>query len=252
MPDITLCPHYLVDYPYQDAYEIENNIINSLVGIFDLINKNEHSALVLSEKIYELHLNTYPWNLYENESWAGVLNLWSSAILPELGRAKILSHNSSTELLSEKCCSTLSDTTQMIFESFLEVFGQFRIAKSKHEEAIFSHENCCYPADYKGYLILNEQLLNVDILLNPWLRVYPNNIKLPISGEYQFIPPNTWINSLSPIRHHKAPYGFVDHKGHIWKMDLLHKDHWDVQLGSESSRGNYLNITSDGKLLERK
>ncbi|MHA3054496.1 hypothetical protein E0H77_11845 [Acinetobacter sp. ANC 4633] len=251
MPDITLCPHYLVDYPYQNASEIEDKIINSLIGIFDIINSNENMNLVLSEEIYKIYQNTYPWNLYEDEKWSGVLNLWCSAILPELGRVKTLKHPNSKKEISEKPCKILSDSIQMIFEDFLEVFGKYRIAKMKHEEAIFSHENCGYPADYKGYLILDEKLLNVEILLNPWLRVYPNNIKLPTSGEYQFIPPNTWSNSLTPIRHHKAPYGFIDHNGHIWKMDLLHKDHWDVQLSSESSRGNYLNITPEGRILDR-
>lgn len=251
MPDITLCPHYLVDYPYEDANEIEDKIINSLVRIFEIINSKDDLQLVLSEKIYELHQDIYPWNLYENDNWAGVLNLWCSAILPELGRAKILPHQNISEIISDKPCEFLSDSTQMIFEDFLNIFGKYRIARIKHEEAIFSHENCCYPVDYKGYLILNEKLFNVEILLNPWLRVYPNNIQLPTSGQYKFIPPNTWNNSLDPLRNHKAPYGFIDHKGHIWKMDLLHKDHWDVQLSSESSRGNYLNVTPEGKILTR-
>lgn len=252
MPEITLCPHYLVDYPYQDFSEIEDKIINSLVRIFEVINNNENMQLVISEKIFEKYENTYPWNLYDDEKWSGVLNLWCSIILPELGRVRTLSHPTYNQNISDKPCKVLSDSVQMIFEDFLKVFGKFTIAKIKHEEAIFSHENCCYPIDYKGFLILDEKLLNVDFLLNPWLRVYPNNIKLPTSGEYQFIPPNTWSNSLSPIRHHKAPYGFIDHKGHIWKMDTLHRDHWDVQLSSQSSRGNYINVTPEGKILERK
>ena len=251
MPDITLCPHYLVDYPYQDPVEIEDKIINSLVNIFDIINSNENMDLVISEEIYEIYQNTYPWNLYEDEKWSGILNLWCSVVLPELGRVKTLQHPKYNQYSSEKPCKVISDSNRMIFEDFLKVFGKLRIARMKHEEAIFSHENCCYPVDYKGYLVLDEKLLNVQILLNPWLRVYPNNIQLPTSGEYQFIPPNTWSNSLTPIRHHKAPYGFIDHNGHIWKMDTLHKDHWDVQLSSESSRGNYLNVTPEGRILER-
>ncbi|WHP04477.1 hypothetical protein QLH32_10390 [Acinetobacter corruptisaponis] len=252
MPDITLCPHYLVDYPYKDAIQIEDNIINSLVRIFETINNEKDIQLIISEKIYELHQNNYPWNLYEDEKWSGVLNLWSSAIVPELGRAKILSHSNNSENILDKPCRFLLDSTQLIFQDFLKDFGKYKIARVKHEEAIFTHENCCYPIDYKGYLILNEKLSNVGILLNPWLRVYPANIPLPTSGHYKFIPPNTWCNSLNPIRHHKAPYGFIDHKGHIWKMDTLHRDHWDVQLSSESSRGNYLNVTPEGKILERK
>ncbi|RZJ20942.1 MAG: hypothetical protein EON51_13410 [Acinetobacter sp.] len=252
MPEVTLCPHYLIDYPYIDVNDIEDKIINSLIKIFELINDNEDFQLILSSEIYHQHQNSYPWQLYNDDNWAGVLNLWCEAIMPQLGRAKLLSTPNSNGSLSDIPCEALADESKLLFENFLEVFGKYGIAKVKHEEAIFSHENCCYPIDYKGYLIIDEKLSNIDVLFNPWLRVYPENIQLPTSGKYQFIPPSIWKNSLKPIRHHKAPYGFIDQNGHIWKLDTLHKDHWDVQLSSQSSRGNYLNITPEGKLLDRK
>ncbi|MDR7654237.1 polymorphic toxin type 17 domain-containing protein [Acinetobacter junii] len=254
MPEITLCPHYLVDYPYENPDDIENNIIHQLLELIEIIESDDNIILVVSKEILEISTNGYPWNLFEDNKWEGVLTLWSSIISPFLIRSKPLSHECQELVVETKLCKHTSDKVYSIFENFLKIFGKYSIAKKKHEEAIFTDNILCsYPSEYKEFLIVNNTYHNLNILKNPWLRVYPLDSLLPIKGEYKFIPPSNWRDSLTPFKNHKEPYGYIDNLGRVWKWDLQHKDHWDVQLCSkESSRGNYLNITPNGELLERK
>ncbi|HGW5131453.1 TPA: hypothetical protein ACNIH0_002818, partial [Acinetobacter baumannii] len=251
MADITLCPHYLVDYPYDSVEDIENNIINNLIQLIEVLDCNENIKLTLSEEIFSLSQTSYPWNLYEDEKWSGVLNLWSSIILPVLGRSKFIRHEVNESLNTPDYCQYVSNKNKIIFESFLEHFGKYYICREKHEEGIFIHESCSYPKEYRGFLIVNHNFDNLKVLKNSWLRNYPEGVLLPLEGDYKFNPPYNWHNFLTPIKNTREPYGYIDDEGKVWKWDLLHNDHWDVQLSSDgSSRGNYLNITPEGKLLE--
>ena len=249
MVEITLCPHYLVDYPYENINDIEDNIINCLLELIEKIESEDNLDLVISENIFQLCRDGYPWNLFEDQSWAGILSIWCNAVWPYLGRAKILPHNVKTTTTDLKKCINISLEVHRIFEGFLDCFGKLEIARIKNEEAIFTHTNCCYPSDYRGFLIIDHEFKNFRILKNPWLRIYPNDSQLPIEGEYQFIPPGNWSNSLKPLKSPIAPYGFIDNEGKVWCWDMLHKNHWDVQFSGCSKNGEYLNISPEGKLL---
>lgn len=249
MAEFTLCPHYLVDYPYENINDIEDNIINCLLELIEIIENEQEISLVISEKIFQLCENGYPWNLYEDPNWAQVLNIWCTAIWPYLGKAKIVSHEVETTPKYLKKCTNISENVFHIFESFLDSFGRLAIAKQKHEEAIFVNSSCCYPVDYREFLLINEDLKNFKILKNSWLRIYPIDTLLPIYGEFKFIPPDNWRSSLSPPRNHKDPYGFIDNEGRVWCWDRLHNNHWDVQQSIDSCRGKYVNVSPEGVLL---
>lgn len=253
MTKVTLCPHYLMEYKYNNPKDIEKNILRYLT-VFLLKLKESNVQLVLSKVLYSKILETFPWDKGQDNLWAGFIKDWQAQILPYLQKAKFISHEEHIEVIvSEEKCQCVSNETKIIFENFLEVFAGKTINKQLSEEGLFCNEECGYTDDYKSFLIINENLNNFRILLYPWLRVYPKDSLLPVVGEYTFVPPSDWRNSLAPLKNHKEPYGFIDDDGKVWKWDLDHKDHWDVQLSAkQSSKGNYLNITPHGKLLERK
>lgn len=249
MAEITLCPHYLVDYPYENSDDVEDNIVSCLLALIEIIEHEKGINLVISKEIFELCENGYPWNLYEDPDWSQILNIWCTAIWPYLGKATIISSEPNNVSTNLKNCTSISDRVFHIFESFLDNFGKLGIAKQKNEEAIFTHTTCCYPDEYRGFLIVNQEFNNLKILKNSWLRIYPVNSLLPVSGDFKFIPPDTWRNSLSPLKNNKEPYGFIDNNGRVWGWDKLHKDHWDVQKSINSGKDEYDNVSPQGALL---
>lgn len=252
MIKITLCPHYLINYKYDNPKDIENNILRHLTLFLKKL-KEYNVKLVISKKLSSKILENFPWDRKSDKIWYGFIKDWEAQILPYIYNAVLISHEDSFLLTSEDGCQDVNDEIKKIFESFLEVFAGKNIANQLSEEGLFCSDSCGYTDDYKSFLILDQDSKNFKILLHPWLRIYPNNCLLPVDGEYKFVPPSNWRDSLSPIKNHKEPYGFIDDDGKVWKWDLEHKDHWDVQLNSRgSSRGDYLNITPSGKLLERK
>ena len=246
MSKITLCPHYLVNYPYQDADDIEANLIDILVNFLDLI-EEENIGLTLSQVIYDYFHETFPWNLPNDGEWGATLGDWRSAIFPALARAELVNHDLMNT--SEDSCEKLSEDIQAIFNSFLDTFGKKGIANQLNEEAIFVNKVCSYPANYKSFLIVDESFNNLNILAFPWLRIYPSSRVLPTEGEFKFIPPDNWKDSLQPLKSTQSPYGFIDYEGKVWCWDKLHKNHWDVQKSVNSGRGEYVNVSPEGVLL---
>lgn len=252
MTKVTLCPHFLMNYKYDNPNDIEREILSYLT-VFLLKLKEFNIRLVLSRKLYSKILETFPWDKGQDNLWIGFIRDWQIQILPHLSKAELISHEQNEGLVLDEGCQDLSNEIKYIFENFLEVFAGKTIDKQLSEEGVFCNESCGYRDNYKSFLIVNQNLNNFKILLYPWLRIYPKNSLLPVDGEYKFIPPTNWRSSLVPLKNSREPYGFLDEEGKVWQWDTLHKDHWDVQLSNEGScRGEYLNITPEGKLLERR
>lgn len=248
MSKMTICPHYLMDFKYDNPADIENNIL-SVLTLFLLKVKEHNLKLVLSKSLYEKILETFPWDKGYDNQWKGFILDWQAQILPYLNRAELISHEFNDELVVGECCVDVNEEIKSIFESFLELFAGKGVARQLSEEAIFCSESCGYEDDYKSFLIVNQNFNNLETLLHPWLRIYKNVNKFPTEGQYTFVPPDNWRASLNPLRSSNDPYGYIDNKGKMWVWDDMHKTHWDVQDSQETVRGKYLNISPEGNLL---
>lgn len=248
MTRLTLCPHYLMNYKYDNPLDIEKNIL-SVLTLFLLKIKECNFKLVLSRSLYEKILETFPWHKGDDDKWKGFILNWQAQVLPYLNRAELISHNNNGELIIGECCGDVNEEINYIFENFLKVFAEKGIARQLSEEGIFCAESCGYEDDYRSFLIVNQKTNNFETLSHPWLRIYKNAKKLPTKGEYPFVPPDNWRASLDPLRSSNHPYGYIDNKGKMWVWDDLHKTHWDVQNNQETVRGNYLNVSPEGKVL---
>ena len=125
----------------------------------------------------------------------------------------------------------------------MEYFGKSTLCNGVHEEGIFISDHCSYPAPLDNFYLFND-FNDIDKVKYPWLRIY--NRELPAEGDYKFIPPDNWRESLEPIRDPQS-HGFIDFNGNVWKWDRLHNNHWDVQHTGIGA--GYSNVTIDGRVL---
>lgn len=248
MSELTLCPHYLVNYPVQNSSYLEKNIFSDLLKILIKIRDTPNIKLVISTHIMKLHYEGFPWNMGNDENWKQILNIYRMSVIPALNRAHLYEHQLNENYTESDGCINVTEEIKKIFNQFLILFGKKSIGNIKNEEAIFSN-SCCYGGEYKNFLIINETLDKFNHLKFPWLIIYNQNHKLPTNGIFPFIPPDNWRRALTPSKTLQEPYGYIDIKDQVWSWDRMHDDHWDVQLSKDSERGNYLNVNSDGDIL---
>lgn len=238
MAKLTICPHFLVDYPLSNPQDIENTIIQPLLELLTLAEDNGVS-IYLSSEIMEVFEDRYPWHKMNDDMWKGYLNSWYLLITQKLNRNCIFLVGNSP--YGSGSCNVVSSNINAMFQNFLSVFAISNMANGQKKEAIITN-NTCGSAPYQE-LFSFDMPSKIMFVVAPWLRIYKK--PLPYTGEFSFIPPQGWENmSILPKG---TQHGFIDKTGNEWVWDLLHKNHWDVQ--HPSPRGSYTNICPEGKRL---
>ncbi|MEZ8844279.1 polymorphic toxin type 17 domain-containing protein [Vibrio splendidus] len=240
MGKLTICPHFLVDYPLNNPQDIENTIIQPLVELLSLAEDNNVS-IYLSTEIMALFQDRYPWHKMDDDLWTGYLRNWHLLITQKLARNSQFLAGSSP--YSTDHCNAISADINSMFQTFLSAFAISNMPNGLKKEAIITNDKCGdTPTPYQGLFRLDKPVKFMFVLA-PWLRLYKK--PLPYRGQFPFVPPQGWENmAILP----KGPqHGFVDNGGNEWVWDLLHKNHWDVQHPAPN-RG-YSNICPEGKRL---
>lgn len=245
MAELTICPHFLMDYNLTTPEQVEKEIIGPLIKCLKKA-KEDNIQLVLSKEILIEHRNNYPWSLGVDPLWSKHLSLWNTYITSYIGKATILDVPHSSPKTT-KNCNTIQATTSLMFARFLEVFGKGTMPGGEHEEAIYVTGNCQYPTDLHKYLIVTTPN-DFNKIIFPWLRFY--NKKLPYKGEFPFVPPIDWRKHPKPSKASYSPYGFLDNVGNVWQWDHFHGEQWDVQ--HSEGYGNYSNVNCEGTVLSIK
>jgi hypothetical protein len=243
MPRLTICPHFLVDYPYDDPLEIGREIIKPLL---DCLTETQKLGinLVIAAEILQYYEESYPWNQISDPKWRGYINNWYVLITSHLNRARLVNVGN-IEALEGNSCSIISNRVNQLFNQFLSTFGNSAMPNRKHDEAIFINDQCKYPENLNRYYLFQAPK-HLDKVKYPWLRIYKK--PLPPEGDFPFVPPDDWRKCPTPKRT-AVSHAYLDQQGNEWKWDQLHKDHWDVQYPHANA---YKNITPKGKILSEK
>lgn len=239
MSNITVCPHYLINYTNSTPKEIEKNIIFPL---YKIIKKciEEKINIIMSSDILKMFQNSYPWNLVSDPSWKGYILTWHLLITQNIiNRCEILNVENNIKC-EDKACSVISKNVNDLFVSFLNLFLTKKMPNNMSDEGVITSSLCGSGLQSYGCCLIKTEN-DVEKVKYPWLRVY--NKPLPPAGEYPFVPPSSWRKHSHPKR--GINHGFLDNNGNEWQWDRFHKnDHWDVQDGTP-----YKNVSTTGKIL---
>ncbi len=243
MPKFTLCPHFLVNYAYDNPLEIEQKIIKPLLDCLTQA-QNLGIELVLATEILRYYEESYPWNKMSDPKWTGYIRDWHLLITTHLHKANFVSVNDVHLSKENRNCAIISTKIKQLFNQFLSVFGSAKMPNKNHDEAIFIADQCHYPSTFQRYYLFQVPD-HLDKVEYPWLRIYKK--PLPPKGDFPFIPPNDWRKYTAPKR--SISHAYVDKQGNEWKWDQLHNNHWDVQFPNAKS---YKNVTPNGRILSKK
>lgn len=247
MSKITICPHYLLNYPKTTANDIERFIIFPLSKCLDRAIK-DNVSIVVSKEILDLAINNFPWNdLHDNPEWKPYISDWYLLTLGKITKhsdiintTKLNCVNINTNI-NEIECSNLSDDINFLFSIFLDIFTSKTMPKKQSEEGIFANKSCGNNLTHSGCYIFHTPD-NIHFVKYPWLRIYKKH--LPYAGDYPFKPPSNWKQNQNPQKGNQN--GFLDADGNEWVWDKLHDNHWDVQQNGSSK---YKNISCEGEVL---
>lgn len=248
MTRLTVCPHFLLEYPKSSPTDIERTIIVPLNRCLAVA--SEHGVkIVIDKDILDLFNKDYPWNLTADPEWRGPLNLWHTLITQKIAKKCEILYCSDDTTTNNNSCAHLSARTNTLFSRFLAHFASKDLPNNLSQEGVFVSDSCTNEQHYEGCYLLTDPL-KINHVSFPWLRIY--NSQLPPTGKFPFVPPSRWKQYAVPRRGNK--HGYIDVKGNEWQWDKLHKNHWDVQHGSSHTnvspnRSSHTNVSPNGDIL---
>ncbi|MDH5415533.1 MAG: hypothetical protein OEW87_15460, partial [Flavobacteriaceae bacterium] len=89
MTRLTICPHYLFEYPRSSPESIEANIIQPLRECLEKAEDNDVD-IVMSQEILRRFCDSYPWNLMERPEWKGYILTWHTLITQKIANISII------------------------------------------------------------------------------------------------------------------------------------------------------------------
>jgi len=240
MSRVTICPSFFFINTELSPDIIERDYINPISNFLDQLD-NHNIDLYLSADIMSLIFDQFPWNLYQDSNWKGYLNIWQSLLFSKINKkCKNLIGTLNADDSLNISCQKNSNEVNVLFSKFLNTFKNNKLLISGNfEEGIYIQNYCDSKSPFFNISQL-DQLIQIEF---PWLQVYDE--LLPPNGDYSFIPPSNW-RKLTIIRGNQN--GFIDIDKNEWCWDMLHKDHWDVQLAN----GSHKNVGPCGKILSKK
>jgi hypothetical protein len=194
--------------------------------------------LQISRPILDRIMERYPWDRMADPKWKGWILDWQAAVLSELDKRTV---NHETQINGVDGDTPLkADDLWDVWCAFLNWWENGIVLGGKYSKGIGAHDChavCDSPhACGKFHVIPSSEWR---LIAYPWLQRYSQD--LPTSGEFFFVPPVQWTNAQL----HGPQHGFLDIDGNEWCWDMLHQNHWDVQL----RQGGYRNVSTDGRIL---
>lgn len=240
MNKVTLCPHLILDMPDITPEEVEEKFIYPFIEFINEI-VNYNVEVVFSKILMESFEQHFPWSNSLDPRWETFIKNWYGLISSKFRRIHLVNHEVFEEQQNIRC-NSLSDNTNLVFNSFLTSIATHSLVNRESEESVFTPTiHCC---DYSDFI----QLKNKDDFKKSqftWYKIYPLN--LPCIGTCVFIPPQNWRSQNHPRL--GGRHGYIDETGKEWIWDLLHNTHWDVQHARQGA-GRYNNVTPDGRFLQ--
>lgn len=243
MSKVTFCPHHIINIKNDIVPEvIEKYFIQPLVDFLRNAYENKLTVCVSQSLINEFE-GTHPWYLLSDPFWKSWIKDWYGILKPLLTKAEIIEHPISDHNVLTRCCE-LPQHINKIFDNFLDEIATHTLPNNVNEEAVFTPTPWCN--NFNDFIeIKNPE--DINLAKFTWYRIYPYT--LPCQGEIPFKPPAAWKQSVVPRRGNHPNYGYMDSLNREWVWDLFHNDHWDVQ-NAGGGRGNYVNVSPDGRKLD--
>lgn len=239
MNKITFCPHIIMDVPENTIEDIDDYIASYFLDFISAVNE-ERLTIYFSNILIGRFEEHYPWEKSTDEEWGGYVKQWYGLIMSKMAKVELIEHDV-MECDNKHNCSSISQSTREVFNSFLEDIASHTLPGRCNVEAIYSPVDSCNAHDDFITICDYKDLKPAEF---PWYKYYPR--ELPCEGEYPFIPPEDWITSTQPKK--GTGHGFLDINGREWGRDTLHKNHWDVQEVRRGA-GRYRNVNDEGKIL---
>ena len=242
MTKVTFCPHHI--FGISSDIEPEAIEIYYIAPLIEFIKsaKKESLQICISHSLMEEFEQNYPWNMLTEKAWEKWINDWYGSLKAAFKDLDIIVHENNTDNRDVRC-NALSEEVNALFNSFLAEIGTHSLHDHSNEESVFAASPWC--SAYDDFIKI-ECADNIKFAKHTWYKIYPDN--LPCTGEIPFVPPERWRTSSQPRRENAPHSGYIDIESRAWRWDRLHRDHWDVQ-NPGGGRGNYKNVTPDGRIL---
>jgi len=238
MINALFCPNLLIANITADPLEFEKEHIAGLLSAFQECEIHSIRPIILQETCRR-YIEGQPWNMMEDPQWKMLLMDWMSSIYPRLEKAT-LSFIAKTTTIA---CAKLIVQTNIEKDHWHTLLADPNsIIQTPFPSFVLATSNCDQSACHVHRTATNGGLNSAtQLILYPWLAIYDS--RLPVGGEWPFIPPKNWERSGKVVR--GLQHGYIDASGREWVHDTERCDHWDVQLED----GTHQNVNYNGDMI---